>query len=102
MNGISNKPGGLRPSIDHEVVLSNRERLTIRGVLNVDSFDEKEILLQTDLGSLCLKGENMHIKQLDLEQGEFAVEGLINSLEYSVAGRDARDRGKGFLERLLR
>lgn len=102
LSNVPNRVGVIRPAADHEVVLTNREKLTIKGVNNVDSFDEKEIILQTDLGVLSLKGENLQIKQLDLEQGCFAVEGLITSLQYSVSGRDIRDRGKGFLERLLK
>lgn len=88
--------------VKHEVVLTQREKILITGVLNVESFDDKEVVLHTDYGLLSLKGENMHIRQLDIDAGNFAIEGLVTSLQYSAGGRDVRDRGKGFLDRLLR
>lgn len=87
---------------DHEVTITNREKVIIRGVLNVESFDDKEVILETPLGMMHLKGENLHIRQLDLDQGSFAVDGLVAGLQYTAVGRDVRDRGKGFLDRLLR
>ncbi len=96
--GGAGGPGGAQ----HEVVITNRETVTIRGVLHVESFDEQEVTLDTRLGTLILRGENLHIRQLDLDQGNFAVEGTVASLQYQAPNRDARDRGKGFLERLLR
>jgi sporulation protein YabP len=82
----------------------NREHVQLTGVVAVDSFDDAEVTVDTELGTLTIRGEELHIKQLDLETGRFEVEGYINSLQYSQprqrAGRPGR--GRGFLERLLR
>ncbi|MEX2356348.1 MAG: sporulation protein YabP [Thermaerobacterales bacterium] len=87
----------------HEVVLKNREELRVRGVLHVESFDDRQIILDTDLGTLTIEGEDLEIKQLDLEAGNFSVSGLVAGLTYSMAGqRQNQGRGKGFFERLLR
>jgi len=85
----------------HEVMISNRDNTTISGVLNVDSFDDNVIVLDTDLGTLTLRGQDLHIKQLDLDQGTFSVEGLVVSLEYT-SGASRREQGRSFLERLLK
>lgn len=100
MHGSPGKPDG--SGAKHEVIITRREKIVISGVLNVESFDDREVVLNTDYGLLSLKGENMHIRQLDIDEGNFAIEGLVTSLQYSVGGRDVRDRGKGFLDRLLR
>lgn len=92
---------GGSPGVEHEVMIHNREKVTIRGVLHVESFDDHEVILDTELGTMTLRGENLHIRQLDLDSGSFAVEGRVVGLQYTD-GRDARDRGKGFLEKLLR
>ena len=85
------------------VILKNREKLHVRGVLHVESFDDRQIVLDTELGTLTVQGEDLQIRQLDLESGEFAVEGLVSSLAYSAPrARDARGKAKSFLERLLR
>jgi len=86
---------------NHEVLIVNREQVTIRGVLHVDSFDDQEIILDTDLGTLIVRGEDLHIKQLNLDDGSFSVEGLISGIQYT-AGKAKGTKGKGLLDRLLR
>lgn len=73
-----------------EVKMLNRKLLELSGVLNVDSFDSEEFLLETECGFLMIKGQNLHIKNLNLEQGMVAIEGSINELAYV----DAHSQGK--------
>lgn len=91
-----NKPQG-----SHKLVIHNREVIDVTGVLHVDSFDDEEVILETEQGLLAIRGENLHIKQLNLEKGELAIEGLILELAYSDDKR-FRDRGKGLFERLFK
>lgn len=76
-----------------EVRMLNRKALEISGVLNVESFDSEEFLLETDCGFLTVKGENLHIKNLNLEQGLVAIEGYVNSLAYVEAGTQGKSKG---------
>lgn len=89
---------------EHSLQIVNREQVTVQGVLAVESFDDEEIILETEMGMLTLRGEELHIKQLDLESGKFAVEGFVNSLVYAAprqrGGRATK--GRSFLERLLK
>lgn len=88
----------------HSLQIIGREQVTVQGVLAVESFDDEEIILETDMGVLTLRGEDLHIKQLDLESGRFAVDGFVSSCIYSTprqrGGRPAK--GRGFLDRLLK
>lgn len=52
----------------HSLMLENRQNGRITGVKDIKSFDEKEILLFTQAGKLVIKGEQLHVKQLDLEK----------------------------------
>lgn len=88
-------------SENHEVRVVNRESVTLNTVRHVETFDDEEIVLDTDLGSLAIRGEELHMKQLNLDDGTLIVEGVINSLNYS-ARRNVKGRGKGFIDRLLR
>ncbi len=85
----------------HRLVITNRESLEVTGVVHVDSFDDEEVVLETDQGLLAIRGEDLHIKNLNLEKGELAIEGLVLELAYSE-DRRLRDRGKGFLGRLFK
>lgn len=89
----------------HGLTITGRQQITVTGVLHVESFDDREIVIDTHLGSLILRGEDLHIKQLDLDTGNFSVQGTVNSCLYGppLRNRDGnRSRGKGLFERLLR
>jgi len=88
---------------EHSLHLVNRARLAITGVREVMTFDEREVVLDTDLGTLTLRGEGLHIRQLDLESGEFLVEGTIGSAIYTARNdRKFGARGRGIFQRILR
>lgn len=92
---------GYKTGSQHRLVVNNRETMDVSGVIHVDSFDDEEVVLETEMGMLAVRGEDLHIKQLNLEKGELAIEGLIIELVYSDDKR-LRDRKKGFLDRLFR
>lgn len=75
----------------HSLMLENRQNGRITGVKDIKSFDEKEILLLTQAGKLVIKGEQLHVKQLDLEKGEVDLEGKVDSLTYLSKNTDNRD-----------
>jgi sporulation protein YabP len=83
-----------------EVKMLNRKLLEVSGVQNVESFDSEEFLLETECGFLSIRGQNLHIKNLSLEQGLVAIEGLIHSLAYVDAG--AQGKSKGILGKLFK
>lgn len=65
------------------LLLENREKLCVTGVVDVESFNDQNIITITDLGVLIIRGEELHINKLNLESNELIVEGDILSLEYS-------------------
>ena len=82
----------------HHVALEDRRRLTVSGVLEVENFDENTIVMDTNQGTLVVRGEDLHIETLSLDGGEMRVEGSIDSLTYES---DGGERG-GLLRRLFR
>ena len=73
----------LTNSIIQNLVLENREKLSISGVLDVLSFDDQVVVVETDLGLLTIKGDNLRINKLSLDTSEVIVEGEIFNLSYS-------------------
>lgn len=65
------------------LILENRGKLSISGVLDVLSFDDQIVILETELGLLTVKGENIRINKLSIDTSEVIVEGDISSLIYS-------------------
>ncbi|MDF9409221.1 MAG: Spore protein YabP [Pelotomaculum sp. PtaB.Bin013] len=84
----------------HSVAINGRKQLTMEGVQHVDSFNESEIILETNMGMVILKGDGMHITQLNLETGSIEAEGFFASLQY-VEGK-GKGKGKRFLGRILK
>jgi len=82
----------------HQLTLIDREELTIDGVISLGSYDEKEIMMETEQGMLLVKGEGLNIKQLNLEQGSIIVEGTVKAISYEEASQPKR----GLLNRLLK
>ena len=76
----------------HSLMLENRQNGRITGVKDIKSFDRKrKFLLFTQAGKLVIKGEQLHVKQLDLEKGEVDLEGKVDSLTYLSKNTDNRD-----------
>ena len=57
-------------NVIQNIVLENREKLNITGVLDVLSFDDQIVILETELGLLTVKGENLRINKLSLDTSE--------------------------------
>ena len=85
----------------HKVILENRSRGTITGIQEVVSFDENQIVLDTDMVLLTVKGKNLHVSRLTLEKGETDIDGSIDSLAYS-SNEAYRKSGESLFSRLFR
>ncbi len=85
----------------HKVVFNNRKSGMVTGVVDVISFDLNEVLLQTELGMLTVKGTDLHVNRLNLEKGEVDLAGNIDSLVYSGANQSAHQED-GFFAKLFR
>ena len=84
--------------LPHSVIMEDRKKLSVSGVTDIESFDEQTIIAMTDLGELTIRGWNLHITRLNLEQTELLVDGDISSLTYT----DTRPQAKGFFSKVLR
>ena len=64
------------------ITLENRKNMTVTAVDDVISFDECSVVLGSALGVISIEGEGLHIRKMNVEGGEIAIEGRINSLTY--------------------
>lgn len=72
----------------HKVVMTDRKNMLVTDVIDVDSFNLTEILLETGQGTILVKGNDIHVKRLNLERGEADIEGKFDSIVYT------KDKGK--------
>ena len=71
----------------HSIIIENRRSLTISGITDVDSFDEKAICLYTQLGELTIQGRELHIDAMSVETGDMTVTGDIWAVVYGDKDR---------------
>lgn len=93
INSINNKT--------HKITMTNRRMCLLTGVKDVLAFDIHEVLLETEQGMLTLKGDDLHVSRLSLDQGEVDVDGRIDSLVYSETSGYGQ-KGESFFARLFR
>lgn len=89
-----NDNNGIMP---HQVILEERSRMRIMGVTDVENFDELCVELTTSAGLMTIKGEELHVESLNLENGEMTLTGEIVSLEYE----ENREKGGSLFSRLF-
>lgn len=85
----------------HRLELMNRDKGIVTGIQDVVAFDENQIVLDTDMGLLTVKGKGLHVSRLTLEKGEVDIEGTVDSLTYS-SNDSFRRQGESLLARLFK
>lgn len=71
-----------RSNKKHSLSLVEREKMTLSGIKEVFSFDEQLIELETSKGYLDIRGENLHIIKMNIDEGELAIEGVVSAMSY--------------------
>ncbi len=87
-------------NVIQNIILENREKLNITGVLDVLSFDDQIVILETELGLLTVKGENLRINKLSLDTSEVTIDGEIYQLAYSE--KNSIEKGGGLLNKIFK
>lgn len=85
----------------HKLMLSNRRTCNLTGINDVLSFDENEIILETDQGMLMVKGTDLHVSRLTLDKGEVDIDGKFDSFTYSEQ-TGLSTKGESLLARLFK
>ncbi len=69
-------------SFNHSVSIIERKSIMITGVKKVDSFDKDEFLVETIMGYLALKGNDLELVKLDTLTGRVTIKGYVTSFDY--------------------
>ena len=89
---------GLGP---HKFLVQGRKAAELTGVKEVVSFDAKEVVLNTTMGALIIRGNDLFVKRLTVEKGEVDLEGQVDSFVYADKPQKAGN-GDSLLKRLFR
>ena len=67
------------PNLSHIIKLSDRKNIIISGIKKINNFDDKEFSLDSVMGGIIIKGENLEMIKLDTVEGNVSIKGKINS-----------------------
>lgn len=70
-----------------DIAIESRKKMTVSGVTDVESFDEREIIIYTDLGELTIQGRELHIDAVSVETGDMTLTGDIWAVVYGDKDR---------------
>ncbi|PJI08790.1 MULTISPECIES: sporulation protein YabP [Clostridium] len=82
------------------MTIENRKKLLLTGVSEVINFNDEQIVLNTNLGSLTIRGRELKMNKLDVQNGDIAITGTINSCVYS--GNEASNKKDSIISRLFK
>ena len=84
---------------EQNIEIQNREKAVVTGVEDIHSFDDELVIVQTDLGLLTIKGENLKMNKLNLDNNELIIEGKTSAIAYSDA---VQNKKQGFMNKLFK
>ena len=88
-------------SYNHTITMVERKSFVTSGVKKIENFDDSQFLIDTVMGYLLVKGENLELVKLDTMQGTVTIKGLINSLNY-LDDSAKKDKENSIFNRLFR
>lgn len=86
---------------NHSINILERKNILITGVKRIESFDDTEFLIETVMGYLALKGENLELLKLDTMQGNVSIKGLLKSFSYLEDGLK-KEKESSIISRLFK
>lgn len=84
---------------NQNIIMENREKVSVTGVIDIHSFDDELVIAQTDLGILTIKGDDLKMNKLNLENNELIIEGKIIAVAYSDINNAKKT---GFMNKLFK
>lgn len=80
----------------HTLYLENRKHLELTGVKDVASFNEESVDVTCTMGRVIVRGNDIQVETLDLENGIVKINGAVCAIVY-----DDSPSQKGIFGRLF-
>ena len=68
--------------VAHNVSINDRKQIIMSGIKKIVSFDSEEFLMESSLGMVLLKGNELEIIKLDTHDGNVSIKGYVSGLTY--------------------
>ena len=88
-------------SYNHGLSIIERKSIIITGVKKIENFDDEEFLMETTMGFLVIKGENLELIKLDTLQGNVSIKGIVKSFNY-IEDIKGKNKDNTFFNKLFK
>lgn len=85
----------------HKFTVENRKKTALTGIKDVVAFDVNQVLLESTMGMILIKGEDLKVTRLSIDKGEVDVEGHVDSFTYSEV-KAYGEKGKSLIKRMFK
>lgn len=75
----------------HEVKIIDRSIINLSGIKKIISFNKEEFLLESVMGIIDIKGNNLELIKLDTHDGNVKIKGKISSFQYIEANKKNKE-----------
>ena len=86
---------------NHSLSLLERKTLVVTGVKKIENFDSNHFLLETTMGFLNVKGEDLELIKLDTLAGNVTIKGNFNMMDY-ILENDKKSKEDSVFSRLFK
>ena len=90
----------INETFNHMITLNERKNIVLSGIKKLNSFDDSEFFVDSIMGAILIKGDNLELLKLDTFQGTLSIKGKINSVTY-LEGIDG-EKENGFFSKLFK
>jgi len=81
----------------HEVKVIDRGVIYLSGIEKIISFDDQEFLMESVMGNIDLRGDDLEIIKLDTHDGVVSIKGIVNSIVYEDSKKKEKESFLGKL-----
>ena len=85
---------------NHEIKITDRSIINLSGINKITSFDDQEFLMESNMGIIILKGENLEIIKLDTHDGNVKIKGKLISFGYIENTKNNKE--ESFISKLFK
>ncbi len=68
--------------LTHNVQIIDRKTIQMNGIKKIENFNKEEFLLQSVMGYILVKGDELELMKLDTSGGNIYIKGRIDSINY--------------------
>lgn len=83
----------------HSISLKDRCDMHIEGVTDVESFDERSVVLKTLCGDMAIEGNDLKIAVLEIDAGIVVLSGTVSGVYYYETQQEEK---RGFFKKMFR